>query len=403
MAKRIAFLAHTLDGGGAERVVSNLSCNLSDEYEKYVMLLDPDRVAYPYKGKLIDVNPWSDGSMPIGRFNPMPFNMLEFIQILYRVRREVMRNDIDLVISFLEVPNFLNMIGLGGHKRIVSVRNYMTGKKKGALGNFGIRMTHMFTERSVAVSKVVKLDLVDNFGSDEGRMEVIYNPVDIEGIRALAQEPIEDEHRHIFDGPVIVNMARLHPCKGQTHLLRMLPAVKESVPDVRLLLIGEGPSRQELQDLARELGIEEHVFFLGFQQNPFRYIAMSSVFVLSSYFEGFPNALVEAMACGLPAVSTDCRSGPREIISPESDPRSEADEVERCPYGILVPAWDGAATEEGVAVRESMMADAVLQTLSDGAVSRCYGAAAARRADDFSLEEIIPRWERLIEGLLQAR
>ncbi len=403
MAKRIAFLAHTLDGGGAERVVSNLSCNLSDEYEMYVMLLDPDRVVYPYKGSMINVNPWSDGSMPIGRYNPMPYNMLEFIQILYRVRREVMRNNIDLVISFLEVPNFLNMIGLGGHKRIVSVRNYMTGKKKDVLGNFGIRMTHMFTERSVAVSKVVKLDLVDNFGGDEGRMEVIYNPVDIEEIRSLAQQPIEDEHRHIFEGPVIVNMARLAPSKGQKHLVRMLPAVKESVPDARLLLIGEGPSGEELRRLARELGVEDDVFFIGFQRNPFRYIAMSSVFVLSSYFEGFPNALVEAMACGVPAVSTDCRSGPREILSPDSDPRSITEEVERCPHGILVPAWDVDGTKDGADARESMMAEVLVGTLSDGSASRCYGAAAARRAEDFSLEEIVPRWERLIEGLLQVR
>ncbi len=403
MAKRIAFLAHTLDGGGAERVVSNLSCNLSDEYEMYVMLLDPDRVVYPYKGSIINVNPWCDGSMPIGRYNPMPYNMLEFIQILYRVRREVMRNNIDLVISFLEVPNFLNMIGLGGHKRIVSVRNYMTGKKKDVLGNFGIRMTHMFTERSVAVSKVVKLDLVDNFGGDEGRMEVIYNPVDIEEIRSLAQQPIEDEHRHIFEGPVIVNMARLAPSKGQKHLVRMLPAVKESVPDARLLLIGEGPSGEELRRLARELGVEDDVFFIGFQRNPFRYIAMSSVFVLSSYFEGFPNALVEAMACGVPAVSTDCRSGPREILSPDSDPRSITEEVERCPHGILVPAWDVDGTKDGADARESMMAEVLVGTLSDGSASRCYGAAAARRAEDFSLEEIVPRWERLIEGLLQVR
>ena len=403
MAKRIAFLAHTLDGGGAERVVSNLSCNLSDEYEMYVMLLDPDRVVYPYKGSIINVNPWCDGSMPIGRYNPMPYNMLEFIQILYRVRREVMRNNIDLVISFLEVPNFLNMIGLGGHKRIVSVRNYMTGKKKDVLGNFGIRMTHMFTERSVAVSKVVKLDLVDNFGGDEGRMEVIYNPVDIEEIRSLAQQPIEDEHRHIFEGPVIVNMARLAPSKGQKHLVRMLPAVKESVPDARLLLIGEGPSGEELRRLARELGVEDDVFFIGFQRNPFRYIAMSSVFVLSSYFEGFPNALVEAMACGVPAVSTDCRSGPREILSPDSDPRSITEEVERCPHGILVPAWDVDGTKDGADARESMMAEVLVGTLSDGSASRCDGAAAARRAEDFSLEEIVPRWERLIEGLLQVR
>ena len=129
---------------------------------------------------------------------------------------------------------------------------------------------------------------------------------------------------------------------------------------------------KDLRDLAKKLGLENDIFFLGWQKNPFKFLSRAKVFVLSSLWEGLPNTLIEALACGCPAVSTDCPSGPNEII-------------ENGKSGILVTLKD-----------EKALAQAMIKILSDSSFSQELIKNGKKRAEDFSLKNIINQYERII-------
>ena len=143
-------------------------------------------------------------------------------------------------------------------------------------------------------------------------------------------------------------------------------------------------------DLARQLGVEERVDFLGGKTNPFPYLAGADLYVLSSVSEGFPNAMVEAMAAGLPVVATDCKSGPREILHEDIyDPVFERKEIVYADYGILVPVMDGKADWQTDALKpeEKCLADAMLRILSDEKLAEGYRKKSMERVRRYSLEE----------------
>ncbi len=139
----------------------------------------------------------------------------------------------------------------------------------------------------------------------------------------------------------------------------------------RLVILGDGGKRSNLEKLARQLGIERQVTFLGFQTNPFKYLARSDIFVLSSLWEGFALVIVEAMACGIPVISTRCPSGPDEIIT---------DGVN----GLLVPVAD-----------ETALAEAILRLLKDKKLAVKLAQAGTKRAEDFAITKIIKQYEAI--------
>jgi glycosyltransferase involved in cell wall biosynthesis len=187
----------------------------------------------------------------------------------------------------------------------------------------------------VTVSAGVADDLAGLSGLPRSRMAVIYNPVVDAEFAVRAAEPAP--HPWLADGgaPVLLAVGRLHAEKDYPTLLRAFAALRETRP-ARLLILGEGPARAELQALARDLGVEEDLAMPGFCANPPAAMARAAVFVLTSRAEGFGNVLVEALACGCPVVSTDCPSGPREILDGGR-------------YGRLVPVGDVRALAAALA------------------------------------------------------
>ena len=177
----------------------------------------------------------------------------------------------------------------------------------------GMRGFYRHVDALVAVSEGVAADLRAITGLPADRVCVIRNPVVTPDLERLAAGPVDHPWMRDLEVPVVVGMGRLTRQKDFPTLVRALARVRAERP-CRLMILGEGRDRQDLLTLAQSLGVSEDLALPGFVPNPYPYLASASVFVLSSIWEGSPNALTEAMALGRPVVSTDCPSGPRELL-----------------------------------------------------------------------------------------
>lgn len=202
------------------------------------------------------------------------------------------------------------------------------------------------------------------------RVRTIYNPVVWPGLPEQARTPVQHPWFRRMDMPVILSAGRLEPQKDHATLIRAFSLVGQQ-RDLRLIVLGEGSQRRNLINLTHELGIPHRVDLPGFHANPFAFMAKSRLFVVSSTHEGMPNVLIQAMACGTPVVSTDCPSGPREVL-------------EDGKWGRLVPVGD-----------PDRLAEAMLATLDDPPTSD----ALVARANVFSAEASVCAYLELIEDL----
>lgn len=229
----------------------------------------------------------------------------------------------------------------------------------------------------IGVSEGVTRDLHRNFGIPRWKLRAIHNPIDIERVRALAVEPLDHEWvRPSARIPVLVAVGKLQPAKGYPDLLRAFRLVRDTML-VRLVVLGQGPERAALEALVGRLGLTADVRFVGFDVNPYRWLARAAVFVHAAHWEGFPNVLVEAMAAGTPVVSTDCPSGPAEIITDGEN-------------GFLVPVGD--------IVAHSTRTRALL---SDSAMRTRIVGAADRRVEDFAVIQVVHQYADAFEEVLR--
>lgn len=237
-----------------------------------------------------------------------------------------------------------------------------------------LRKTYLSADAIVAVSDGVADDLAMCSGISRGRIATIYNPIVGPDITTLAEEPLNEPYFGQGTPPVILAVGRLDPQKDYPTLIRAFARLRQN-REARLVILGAEHRlrplyRQELIDLAADLGVACDLILPGYVDNPFAYMARAQVFVLSSTHEGLPGVLIQALACGCPAVSTDCPSGPREILE---DGR----------YGALVPVGDDAA-----------MAAAIEQTLE----KPIQFEVLKKRADLFSVDRAIDSYIRLLLG-----
>ncbi len=223
----------------------------------------------------------------------------------------------------------------------------------------------------MAVSEGVAEDLALTASLPRERITTIYNPVVTPALAGQAQAPLTHPWFAPGSPPVLLAVGRLHYQKDFPTLLRAFARVR-AVRAVRLLILGEGDQGVALQASAQELGITTDVELPGFVLNPFAYMARAAVFVLSSAYEGLPGVLIQALACGCPVVSTDCPSGPAEIL-------------EGGVYGPLVPVGDDAA-----------LAKAILSTLN----ARPNPDWLRTRAAEFSVDRAVDRY---LEVLLRSQ
>ena len=382
---KIIFLLPTLSAGGGERVASELSLGLPNSIEKIIVLFKKE-ISYPYKGRIISL----DILKPSGILQKA---ICCFLGLL-RFRKLVKKEKPNYVISFGHLPNLINIFstclpaGMGA-KSVVRIDNFYSSSCQGFGGKiYRILVRLLFNKADIImpVSKESANDLVRNFKIKREKIKVIYNPLNIKEIERLAKEPLDKEYEDIFKNPVIINMGQMGKQKNQKDLIKAFKKIKEKIKNAKLVILGQGNLEPELKGLSKSLGIENDVYFLGWQKNPFKFLANSKIFVLSSLWEGLPYVLLEAMASGLPVVSYDCRSGPREILAPKTDSSFQTKNIEFAEYGILVEPE-----------KHELLTEAVVKFLSDDNLCKKFEEKSRKRAMDFDIKNIIKEWNFLYE------
>lgn len=217
-------------------------------------------------------------------------------------------------------------------------------------------------------------DLTATLRVPADKVRIVHNPTVTDDLFAKAQEPCTHAWFRSGEPPVVIAVGRLIPQKGFSTLIQAFSEVRQGRV-ARLIILGEGKERPALDALVRRLGLENDVSLPGFVENPYCYLSRASVFVLSSFWEGLPNVLIEALACGVSPVATDCRSGPREILDGGR-------------YGRLVPVGDSQALARAI---EESFAQPVEK------------ARLQERAASFSVDRAVPKYlEVLLPGQMHA-
>ena len=404
MKKRIALVVNTLSGGGAERTVSNLSRGLCGRYDIDLIVNDREHLEYPYKGRLISLEMPADGER-MGALYEIGL-LLRRTSVLRHLKK---KRRYAAVISFSGMSNLANVLsGKRYGKVIISVRNSVLKGMKGSrvrqfISSTILRWCCRTSDMTVSCSKGIADELENYYGLRNEKSAVIYNGLEIPMIRKKAAEKVPDlDGAEWKDRKLIVTAGRLTYQKGQWHLLRAVRKLADEGFPVHPLILGEGELEPVLRSEALRLGISNMVTFAGFAENPYKYMARADVVVMSSLYEGFCNVILEALACGVPVISTDHETGAREILAPDTDYHVKVtDRVEAAAYGILVPVCkdDFSDKENEISGQESLMADAIREVLTEEELRQHYRKAALQRAGQLDISQICKKWEDLIEGI----
>jgi len=361
MKKKILLVVPSLMIGGQEKAVVDTAKLLCDEFDVKIVLFHKHDIEYPSDCTKIYLN-----------VNPSRRRMGKIIGQIHRILKLIAvrkKEKTDIVYSFGSTANITN-VGAGlfsGGKSIISIHSYTSVYK-----NIINKLLFKYADHIICISQEIKRELCELYPYINNST-VIENGYDINTIQEKALTQVK-----LCDGyPKFITMGRLETIKGYERLLYAFSETVKVLPRARLIFVGAGSLEEELKSLCKTLGIETHVTFTGFQSNPFSYLSKADVFVMSSYNEGFPNALVEALACGLACVCVDCLSGPREILMETYD-KNPVCGVKEAEYGILTEQ----SKDNAIVVK--YLTEAMIRVGTEPELLVSYKAKAIKRAVDFS-------------------
>lgn len=326
----IAIFINSLSSGGAERVVSYLLPYLLKKGHTVHLILMSTNISYviPEEVTLHYIEKAKNGESGIYKFIKLPFLALKYGRLMTKLK-------ITHSFSLLSRPNYVNLvsrsIGLHKTKVIISERNYPSlqyGYKdiQSKINSFLVRWLYPKADLIIGNSEANVADLIDNFGIDEIATSVIQNPIDIESIEE--KKGINDFFDHHQMN--LVTVGRLEPQKNYNLLIDIM----ERVPKIKLFILGKGMLEDTLKQRVAQKNLRDRIVFLGYSSNPYEYLKKADLFIFGSNHEGFPNVILEAMSCGLPILTTNCKSGPDEIMDLKE---ASLDDIMITPNGILAP------------------------------------------------------------------
>lgn len=355
MKPRLAILIYSLGGGGAERVLLTLLPHLQAAFDVRLFVLE-DKNSY---GAEVCYEVLGDS-----KSSESAAQKLLRLPLLARMLASRLRaQDIRLCLSLLNRPNYINLLArrISGHMAIISEHATPSLQHQrglgGAVNRWLIRLLYPSATQIVAVSSGVRNDLAAHFGIQN--ITTIHNPFNLAQIEAqsLATNAriAEIERQKNAGRIVLVAIGRLDSGKNHRLLLLAMARLRRMLATAPLLLIlGEGEARDNLQQMIGAHNLADCVVLEGFVSNPYPYIRLANATLCASLYEGFLNVLVESLALGILPISSDCPSGPREILESANPPYNTETEITR--YGVLFPSSPIVSEDESLASLVAILA-----------------------------------------------
>jgi len=338
--KNIVFLINSMGSGGAERVVSLLIDDFIKKGLKvHLLVLNEDSV-YQVNDKVIfnSLTKTSNKHFLVQLFD-------NFFIVPLRLKKYCVENNIDVVMSHLYRSNYANSICkvLGGRPLSIGVQHshasnsYSSKSIKDRFNRILIKKLLPHLDAITTVSKVMRMDLHNSFKIPLRKLYYIGNPIEIEKIKLKSKSD--------YEGPIKDNdftfISLGSFVKRKNHELIIKSAQRINSLKFNLVIMGRGELKDYYLNLIEKYGMKHKIKLIDFDENPFKFLANSHCLINSSNAEGLPMVMLESLACDLPIISTDCLSGPREILAPNSNLNySLNSEIEVSDYGILTPTND---------------------------------------------------------------
>lgn len=366
--KKILIVIPSMGGGGAERVVVNLANNL--DRGRYGVSIATFQERNDYVNELDkDIN-----IICLGKKSKW-----DFLKLILRLRKVIKEYKPDVVLSLIYYANIITLFAGMSLKRngkvIISEHiysyKYLSEGGWRALKRFFMNFAYKKADKIITVSDGIKKILQDDFNIPSEKIVTIYNPIPFDVIVKNSQQAVVHPFFENGGNNVIIGMGRLEHQKRFDVLLKAFAIVHRQHNKARLIILGKGALQKDLEELTHKLNLNNFVNFAGFQPNPHAWVLKADIFVLSSDMEGFPMAILEAMACGVPVISTDCPTGPNEII---------------------VNGENGLLTPRG---NETLLAEAMLALLKDEGLRNTFSKTGKKTAEKFNVPNILCQYEQL--------
>lgn len=379
MKKNILIIVPSLRLGGQERVAVNDAEILSKEHNVTLLIFDSEGKSYKTDVNTINIDvPSKPGAL---------FKIRNVIQRVRRVNKIKKKERLDAVISFGPPANLINILSGNNGKKIISLRS-----SADCHFNSYEKVLYPKADAIICVAEAMKGLLLESHPELKEKVYAIQNPYNINSLKKLGKEKVED---YDFSKNTIVCHARLNEAKNFPRLIKAIRILKKQISDVQLLIIGEGEERGRLEQLINRYNLEKDISLIGFRENPFAYISKSQLYVLPSYYEGFPNSLVEGMVF-LPAIAVDCPTGPNEIMNGEFI-NDQIKGFKRAKYGYLVEPAKSREYNENITEDDIILAEALKHALSDESF---MSSNSIERVEELSFENHSDKMNAILDSVI---
>ena len=365
--EKLLLISPMLHQGGFERVCITTARLLKPYYDVSIVIFDDADIAFDIRGlSIINIH--------LGVRNGKLAKMTNLMRRAVRVRKLKQRMKPVIAYSFGPSANMVNALSKTSLTSVfLGLRGYQD-----VADDPKMKLYVRKADRIICCSKEIEAIVQEKYGYLQ--TATLYNPYDAEGITELSKEKVTDLPWKMEDEDrprILIGVGRDDPIKGFWHLIKAFYLVQKEIPQMRLIIMGDG-SFEQAKSLVSELQLEQKVYFPGVRKNPYKYLAASEMFLLSSYTEGFPNVLVEAMILGRPLISTDCRTGPAEIL-------------DHGKYGILVPDMGDTEDYSGdtISEKETCFAEKIVEVLKDSERQKELSELERKRAGEFDYDSYV--------------